>query len=190
MNLAAAIRRRSFLLPRSVHAFHFMLTRFPDFIGLGGVLVETRFRFRPKSGDEAKEFAFRTTIQLDGDVVNILTSPDYYAGDPDWRRLYDENYRMHLGRIERPIAQLERTMTHVAWLAGTLLSLFSTFTVWSRHGTVITPPHPAAWMGNGALLVAFVLGAFLLHAIFRRVLPRLVFALIRRRVAGLVSPSH
>jgi hypothetical protein len=136
----------------------------------GGISVETQFQFKPEGSDDNRPYMFRTTIQIDGDVTSVLPPPDLFVNDPNWSRLYEEEYRLHRNRLDRALSQ--STWTVRAAKVGKLASIAAALlvSVWRRD----------IWVWLHATLALSVFWLF--FHFFAALLFKLATAWVRRRV--------
>ena len=186
MSVWQPIKRLLSRIPRAIQSMSFMVARFSDFVVWGGIRVETPLRFRSQANGEIAEAFFRTTIQLDGDIINILPDPypEPYKNDPSWLRIYEERSRLHWERIGRLLIQSDQITRSVTWIVNALAGLLSAYILLFRYGTIPLAGYAEPrWLGIGIGLVA-VIG---LIAVVRVFLPgwllKLVFFLMKRKIS-------
>ena len=66
----------------------------------GGVLVQTDFSYADQP------YYFRTNIQIDGQVINIVPDPACYKQDPGWVTLWQQQHQQHQQKIQITLAPL------------------------------------------------------------------------------------
>lgn len=103
----------------------FLAKSLPAFIGEGGISIETPMYHKPA---ERIKYGFRTTIQPDGDVINLLPQPDLFQNDSIWTKLYEESYRMHHPKVQKFLADLQSIHT-IPWAISMFLSYSSVISV-------------------------------------------------------------
>jgi hypothetical protein len=128
MNLTKKFKEAIFFVPQSIKAFRFLIHSLPEFISKGGIEIESTIPYEPKEAQGHGKYSFRTVIQLDGDIVNLLPRLDTYFDDQEWCKSYEETLNHHQSRVNRKLAELGGVYT-IPWiLSGTLsiiLTLFS-----------------------------------------------------------------
>lgn len=108
-----------YFIPRFISSMIFMLTGFPDLIIRGGITVITPFHYRSLEN----EYDFRTSIQLDADIINFIPDPDQFKNDITWKMLYAEKYQIHHKKIKKLMADLYGIYT-VPWVLSAGSSVF------------------------------------------------------------------
>lgn len=114
------IKNVIFFMPRFFKALSFIPRNIPEFIGRGGKSFQTPL---DSTAGSAKDKFFRTIIQSDGDIINIL--PDV---DADLHERYHEKYQEHYDKVKRFCTELEGLST-ITKAISTLLGFAVIFTL-------------------------------------------------------------
>jgi len=163
------IRQVLFFIPQTTKAFRFMFRSFPNFIWHGGVSVETSFQYQPVGKNETYRYLFRTTVQLDADIINFLPAPDPCPADTHWYEFCEQKYQIHQERVKQQLAQLQG-IQNIVWVFSIALSLLSLFLFW-KIGERKTEILPATWIWPILLgLLTYLLKRYLGKHIFKRVI--------------------
>lgn len=115
------VRQIIFFVPQFVKALHFLFKDFPDFIRRGGISIETHFQYKPVGHNYNNNFLFRTTIQADADIINLLPEPGLFPAEADWYKLYEEKYQIHREHVNKVFHKLDGIYT-VNWVVSAVLS--------------------------------------------------------------------
>jgi hypothetical protein len=115
------VRQIIFFIPQFVKALHFLFEDFPDFIRRGGISIETHFQYKPVGHNDNNNFLFRTTIQADADIINLLPEPGLFPAEADWYKLYEEKYRIHREYVNKVFHKLDGIYT-IKWVVSAVLS--------------------------------------------------------------------
>lgn len=112
-----------------------------NFIAQGGIAVDTsfqhRFLFNPN-----RSFSFRTTIQPDADVINLLPNPNLFSSD-DGYKSYERNYEIHRSNVERLLSNLSNGVNGIMILISGTISIPSSaalIKVFDWDASTMTPP--------------------------------------------------
>ena len=108
-----------YLVAHPVEFLKFMGSDFRKLILDGGISIETPFEYQPTRKGDA--YRFRTTVQLDADIVNFVPEPDLYPGNLDWQKAFEGGYRTHQETLKRFASQLDGVRI-LAWIIGTMMS--------------------------------------------------------------------
>ena len=157
-------------ISRPIESFRFMGFSFVGFILHGGVSLETSFEYQP--ADKIKKYWFRTTIQLDADIINVVPRPDSYPDNPNWQQVFERAYQTHQDRLKQFITRLD-AIRIIAWVIGAILSLLPIISIWTAAPSEVRL-HTFRW--------AYPIGWFFLAYLTRRYLLRTIFRLTARIV--------
>lgn len=171
-----------YFIPRFIKALNFMLVSFPEFIIRGGISIETPFQY--KYVDKNYNYIFRTTIQLDADIINFLPDPDLFKNDANWNKLHKEKCQEHQTKVQKTLAELDGIYT-ITWVISATLSIVS----------VTLLEKTIAFYENETILILITL--ITLTYIFRRFISNyfykqiifLIGFLIRKKIIEKVSCS-
>ncbi len=105
MQAAEHIKNVIFYVPRLFKAIAFILRNMPEFIGGGGKSFHTPLSSTAGTV-KGKSYYFRTVIQSDGDIINILPRVSV-----DLHERYQEKYREHYGKVKQFCSELEGLST-------------------------------------------------------------------------------
>ncbi len=110
-------------LPDRIHRY----TR--EFVEQGGMSIETQYTYQAPDHSQ-HDILYRTSIQLDGDVINFLPDPDLFADDPQWDTQLQEYAAQHFLAVRQFYQELDgirkiglRITQMVGSLVGTLSAL-------------------------------------------------------------------
>jgi hypothetical protein len=115
------VRQIIFFIPQFVKALHFLFEDFPDFIRRGGISIETHFQYKPVGHNDNNNFLFRTTIQSDADIINLLPELGLFPAEADRYKLYEEKYRIHRECVNKVFHKLDGIYT-IKWVVSAVLS--------------------------------------------------------------------
>lgn len=111
-----------YFIPRFIKALKFMRVSFLEFITQGGISIETLFQY--KCVDKNYNYIFRTTIQLDADIINFLPDPDLFKNDANWNKLHKEKCQEHQTKVRKTLTGLDGIYT-ITWVISAFLSIVS-----------------------------------------------------------------
>jgi hypothetical protein len=140
----------------------------------GAVSIETAFQYRPL--DKSAKYWFRTTIQLDGDIITIVPGSDPY--DSGWQEAFQRAYRAHQEKLRQFVSQLDG-IRFIAWMTGTMLSAIPTVFIWK-----LGPPEIKGHVVGWAYLSLWPILAY----IARRYVVRAILWVTIRMGAWLIKP--
>ncbi len=103
--VSESIKNVIFYLPQFFKALAFIKKNIPEFIGNGGKSFHTPLDSSTSKIKGTNHF-FRTIIQSDGDIINII--PDIDTG---LNKRYQERYLEHYDKVKRFCAELEGLST-------------------------------------------------------------------------------
>lgn len=152
------------LVSHPIESFRFIGSSFAGFILHGGVSVETAFEYPPAG--TAGKYWFRTTLQLDADIINVVPNPDLFPDNPDWQEVFDKAYRTHQDRLKQLSRRLDGIQI-VAWGIGVIVSSFPMMSVWKTHVLEmglqsLRWAYPIIW-----LILAYLIRRYILRGLFR-----------------------
>jgi hypothetical protein len=136
----------------------------------GGVSVETPFVHASCRG------YFRTTLQLDGNLLIFLPDPARFYADPEGMAFYRTQARAHQQRVEQEIWRQLEAVRLLGQRAGESLGALA-----GVAGMAFWP-WENIWWYLGGLLLAGLAGAALVHFILRP----LLLAWLRRWLGNLL----
>lgn len=122
MQVLGYIKKIIFYIPVFFNAVVFIFKNIPEFIGSGGKSFHTPLDSTGGS-IEGSNYFFRTIIQSDGDIINIL--PDVDVG---MHEQYQEKYREHYDKVKQFCIELEGLST-ITKVISTLLGFAVIFTL-------------------------------------------------------------
>lgn len=108
-----------------VESYKFLGSSLRAFILDGAVSIETALEYQPL--DKIEKYWFRTMIQLDGDIINIV--PRSNLDDSGWQEAFQSAYRTHQEKLKQFVSQLDGIRI-IAWMTGTIISAIPTFMSW------------------------------------------------------------
>ncbi len=169
-----------------IESFRFMGSSFAGFILHGGVSVETSFEYQPAGMIE--KYWFRTTIQLDADIINTVPRPDLYPDNPNWQQVFERAYQTHQDRLKQFITRLDGIRI-IAWVIGSILSLLPIISIWTMAPSEIRLhifrwAYPAVW-----LILAYLIRRYLLRTIFRLTVKIVGFWIKKKMTPSLESST-
>lgn len=100
-----------FFIPQLARALRFLFRNLSEFFVDGGISIDTESQPRDGEGSRKDILLFRTVIQPDGDILNLLRPPDWCKDDPNWHRLYEDTYRVHQAKLQDFLAGLDGLYT-------------------------------------------------------------------------------
>ena len=95
------------------------------FILEGAVSIETTIEDQPLNNN--KNYWFRTTIQLDGDIISIV--PKSNPEDSDYQEIFQTAYIKHQKKLRHFVSQLDGIRI-IAWMTGTIISAIAAICSW------------------------------------------------------------
>lgn len=118
-----------YLAAHPVEFLKFMRSDVWQLILDGGISIETLFEYQPTRKGDA--YRFRTTVQLDADIINFVPEPDLYPGNLDWQKAFQKGYQAHQETLKRFAAQLDGVRIF-AWIIGAMISTLVIVSMWKR----------------------------------------------------------
>ncbi|KHE93659.1 MAG: hypothetical protein K8F52_05425 [Candidatus Scalindua rubra] len=105
------IKQVIFYTPQFFKAVIFLYGNIPEFIGRGGKSFHTPL-YSTDGSINGNNYYFRTIIQSDGDIINIIPSiTDIYEVDAHIYIRYKEKYQEHYDKVKKFCAALEGLST-------------------------------------------------------------------------------
>lgn len=92
-------------IPQFFKAVKTIFSTIPDFAGRGGKVFCTKLE-RPASGIEGKNLYFRTIIQPDGDIINIIPPITVQKDNKQFQNLYQKKYQEHYEKVRIFLTEL------------------------------------------------------------------------------------
>lgn len=77
-----------------------MFQLFKEIFKYGCFEIKTSFSYNKR------DFAFRTNIQLDGDIVNYIPNVGIFPNDKSWRKLVGEKFQTHQNNIHDRLIEI------------------------------------------------------------------------------------
>jgi len=122
------IKQVTFYMPRFFKAVMFLRSNIPEFIGKGGKSFHTPL-YSPSHCINNKNYFFRTIIQSDGDIINIIPSTTaIYEVDTHLYKLYQKKYQEHYDKVKKFCTELKGLST-ITKAISMLLSFAVIFTL-------------------------------------------------------------
>lgn len=173
-------------LPDRLHAYT------KEFVEQGGKSIDTKHVYQALDKTQ-HELHFRTSIQLDGDVINFFPDPDRFADDPQWKEQlmgYVDTHYQQVGIFYKDLEAMQRLGTRITNMIGVMIGTISAlFVDVGEEIKILLAPiwmplaeiHPFLVNVFWFLLVGFVLGV-VGGVVFFYILKPTLFKLIMRSV--------
>lgn len=164
-----------------------------EFMTEGAATIETRFTYQPTiphPTDAANRTeatptvtgVFRTCIQLDGDVLNIIPPPDLYPNDTAWSATLQTQWVLHQAKVKSFFNQLnafrmlsEKIMNRTGTLTGMLIAFNNDF------AKAVSTDLPI-WLHIALLIVLFLGIGGLIALLFSQLLRPLLIGAFRHYI--------
>ncbi len=120
MNVLKFAEKIIYFIPGIFYGMHFMVTVFPEFIYRGGISINTQFKYADKNQ------IFRTTIQLDADIIQFIPDPGLFKEEDGGRELYKQQYQTHCSKVKQILEKAD-AMESLAWIPGIFVIITGIF---------------------------------------------------------------
>jgi hypothetical protein len=133
-----------------------------SFIFKGGISIDTELV------DQTNICGFRTVIQPDGDIINILPSTNKFSTD-----LYNRTYNEHYEKIQRLLNNLVDGLISIKWLISAIFGFLANyFFIIKAYSNYLDDSQEIIQ------LALFVVLVFLLTYLFQKFAVKYIFRLI------------
>jgi len=108
-------------LPDRLHAYT------KEFIEQGGKSIDTTHIYEAPDKTQ-HELHLRTSIQLDGDVINFFPDPDQFKDDPQWKEQLMGHVDTHYQQVKvfyKDLEAMQRLGTRITNMIGTMVGTIS-----------------------------------------------------------------
>ncbi|MBW2057796.1 MAG: hypothetical protein JRH07_06510 [Deltaproteobacteria bacterium] len=166
---------RGFVLCRLAESLRLVVRSLPDFLLEGGVSIDTEAPPRAGQGGGRESLLFRTVIQADGDIINLMRGPDGSGYGPAGLRSYEETYEVHRAKVRTFLASLER-LKAIPLALNTVFGFFLALV--PARGLLLDQGKAVTYVG---LLIAWILLVALLQRFLARYLLRVTIGYLLRR---------
>lgn len=157
----------------------FLRTQLSDLFFHGGAQIVTCFQC--VQGEQSEEYAFRTVVQMDADVINFVPDPRQFLGSADGAVVFADAYGRHQKNVGQFTERLDRFRS-VLWAASILAS----------SPVLLLPkeifPETAQEAGRWLIPLLWPVGSFLVKRYamptLLRLLARGVFFEVKKKMTG------
>jgi len=169
------VKQIIFFVPQLIKGLRFLFINFREFTIEGGISIHTQFKYKNQN------LAFRTIVQLDGDIINFLPPLDKFKSDTKW---YKEKYKVHKAKVRRVLAELDGLYT-IPWTLAGILSSFSSYFVISTTKTTTYAGWIVTW-----IILTIIFRKFLCRYVLKTAIKSLINKKLKHIKASKESLFH